>query len=46
LPERFAFRHVQTSRRRLAMTHRPWAKYQCQSTGARAFKQPMKDLCR
>jgi hypothetical protein len=36
-PERFAFRQVQTSRSRLAMTHRPWAKYQCPSH-ARIFK--------
>jgi hypothetical protein len=33
-PERFAFRQVQTSRRRLAMTRQAWAKYQCQSRRA------------
>jgi len=33
-PERFAFRQVQTSRRRLAMTRQAWAKYQCPSRRA------------
>jgi hypothetical protein len=52
LPERFAFRQVQTPRRRLAMTRQAWAKYQCQSTGvnfqgdcARQFKIQLKPAC-